>query len=390
MTSFSERNTARSPCDIDDELLQIQFDESIGLVARTFDRLCSTLSDEFGSDMRGSVDPVILFRQAQPAFAAAETSGLDDDILLPLLLAYTFLVIGPAQILDAHIDGIEFPDVNEGAVATTTSALRWPLCSLMTARGYELFAESLPPLCSGLIFPLIRHMYQCMYQQRKLSRPFNRGRLHNPGIVFAEYRSAYSPEDASIFNRSLWFGGLAIAGWEANRIERTRPLATRLSRQRQRIDELADMYEDMLAGYVTKPWAVAIDRADRGAREEITELVEDAFWSVRSKEAEAILSIKSRDTFIEWLSSRPFVTEARDILWRQGVLEEITVMLLEENREIEMSIAETLQPLPRERLTRINQLKRALIQRLEFRKWLPHLAPDDVVKRIRNAVQSCE
>ena len=373
----------QSPEDANQALLSIQMDYSSNLIERVLAELGNSWDVVIGRDVKSCIDPVILFRQMQPALAGAEVSGLADSELVPLIAAYTHLVIGPAQLLDANIDGIIAPDISIRAFNNCSLDDQWALSAMMAAKGAELLSAIRPELCSRLIFPLVCQMYRCMRKQLLLSVPFSMDRLRNPASVVAEYDSPDSPEAASIFNRTMWFGALALRGWEERDIERTRVLATRFSYQRQRIDELADMFEDMMAGHITKPWAFAILTAENSTKAEIIRVIKEHFWSSSVQETVGEIQRTGRNEYLNWLASAEFVVRARDLLAATGVFDLLFGDLERENRLIQEEADKLLEQFPHDRLTRINELKRAYLFRIEKNEWLPHQAPDGPLENLR-------
>lgn len=202
---------------------------------------------------------------------------------------------------------------------------------------------------------------------------FSETALSSPTALVEEYLTALTSRHlGSGFYSSSIMGGLAYAGFEID--DALRELLVDLRRLRQRVDELADLFEDAATGLISYPVALALESPAYGHA--ITTAVQRLWSNVK-----ALLSVADRDDAARTSS---MVTEDAAVRREFAVLLANIVesgairRCYDEAHRLWISITERLavREMPiRDPLRIVVDLKRAFLERLMDQDLVDHPPP---------------
>ncbi|MEV4711805.1 hypothetical protein [Micromonospora sp. NPDC049374] len=312
-----------------------------------------------------ALDPELLFRQTMPAAAVGARIGADPGVLAEYLKIYA---LGQTLILnnmDRHLDlsasysirdpALLLADVNSTMCLSVTSLLTMVREASLTPAGVRAL-----PVMAGVTVEIVQSMYD-NYAVR-----FDQATLDSGESLVNWYRmDVRSRHLGSGFYSSGLLGLLAYLG-------KTVPdgLADGvrdMRRLRQRVDELADLFEDTVTGLVSYPVAKGLAEPTLNAhlRHSISKL-----WT----RAQQVIGSHGRHAGVlnRALADDPELNETHsailEMLVSGGIMRECYREADALWREIALGLG-ALDPRFGEPLLAIIDLKRALLDRLAMNGW---------------------
>ncbi|PZG16112.1 hypothetical protein C1I95_18310 [Micromonospora craterilacus] len=318
-----------------------------------------------------ALDPELLFRQTLPAAAVGARMGADPEALAEYLKIYA---LGQTLILnnmDRHLDlsasysirdpALLLADVNSTMCFAVTSLLAMVREASLTPAGVRAL-----PFMAGVTAEIVQSMHD-NYAGR-----FDAALLDGGEGLLSWYRTdVRSRHLGSGFYSSVLLGLLAY-------IEEPVPdgladILRDMRRLRQRVDELADLFEDTVTGLVSYP--VAKGLAEPELKVDLRRLIRK-LWT-RSQQ---VIDSRGRDAGVlnRALAGDPELVQTHGAVLEMLVSSGIMRECYRETDALWHELALNLQALdPRfgEPLTTIIDLKRALLDRLAMNGWHDHPPP---------------
>lgn len=379
-----------NPIAFDSVVLEYQSSLSTPCLDQVFAHLREDLLDDdsIASAATELIDPAILFRQSWPAVVAALIDGQDPRLVAELIAGYAFWIVGPVQVLDQVVDGVLGSDAKLPVLNDTEVCIPdvWMLASLQEKAGVAWLLDRCHAALHE-IAPLTQHMLTAMAMNDTKASRFNLRHLENPHIVLGDYERATARDTASIFNESMLLGGLAHLGHEPDQLDQYRVIARRQRTLRQRVDECADLVEDILAGFVTRPWALALAHA--GSSSSLAEQIKCIWESdLPCQRGPITLGEESHAQRCAYLVREPRIQLLMDELMSTGVLFDLFDALKGECHDILHDITRLPSARGQFELGLITLLKRAFLERIKCYNWLPHVVESKAISGIRRRYNS--
>lgn len=210
---------------------------------------------------------------------------------------------------------------------------------------------------------------------------FDRGLLNNPKILFHEYLE--SPRSRHL---GSGFYSSSIGGLNAFFCEDTSPatsaLLANMRRLRQRIDEISDLYEDLMTGLLTYPVVLGLmshtdgrpplDFYIRAAWNKSLDIVRAYTGNARSTIQHVIGDQDLQESF----------SEIFETLVEVGALDQVYIEALNLCERIEDEVRATVPDREQEVYLLVLDLKRAYLERLRLQGWMD-LPPEHTFLAIR-------
>jgi hypothetical protein len=331
---------------------------------------------------KDAMDRELLFRQTLPASGVASTLGIQEALTEDYIVLYA---LGQTLILnhvDRHLDisasyTIRDPQLLLGDVHST---MCYAICCLyrmirdmeQTVNG----ARALAAMADTSI-EIIQSMHD------NYARRFDWGVLGRGQELVSWYRdSDMSPHLGSGFYASSILGLLAYVG--VGTPEHLPAVLVKMRRLRQRVDELADLFEDIASGLVSYPVAKAL--ADPSMRDDVSRLIQRMWWRsgrlVRAdRDVGRVNRVIANDRHL-----RSTYMELLSLMVSGGILDEC----YQESHDLWWEIALALSSdLIGARLSdilmAIADLKRALLERLKINDWHDRVPPHSFDDMLREA-----
>ncbi|MFI7551386.1 hypothetical protein ACIBQ2_16700 [Micromonospora sediminimaris] len=312
-----------------------------------------------------AIDPELMFRQTLPAAAVGARIGVDPGTLAEYLRLYA---LGQTLILnniDRHLDlsasysirdpALLLADVNSTMCLSVTSLLTMVREASLTPAGVRAL-----PVMVGVTVEIVQSMYD-NYAVRFDQAPLDGGE----SLVNWYRMDVRSRHLGSGFYSSGLLGLLAFLGEPVpdGLTERLRDMR----RLRQRVDELADLFEDTVTGLVSYPIAKGL--AEPMLKAHLRPLI-SRLWT----RAQQVIDSHGRDAGVlnRALAGDPELNETHsamlEMLVSGGIMRECYREADALWREIALGL-DVLDPRFGEPLMSIIDLKRALLDRLATNGW---------------------
>jgi len=323
-------------------------------------------------------DPILIYKQVRPAFAAARLCGVDFKELRDFVEGYALLKIVPAQMLDIQCDiyAASWNVINiEGFRGATEM---WSFSDALARLGLELLAKRCPWSLEFLP-ALLTQMSICMFSNGSPGRRFDQQALDRPDKIVESYSTSDWARDlTSIYNESTFLAGLALAGRHYG--EGLHRILLEQRRQRQRLDELNDMIEDLLVGELTLPWALGLIHPK--SAKELRRLISKEIWPVCRVAFADRLERNAREKGLESTGARKTAEEAKALVIDAGVLDELYIdadnrwrrIIVECDAQFEGDLSS---------LFLIMGLKRAYLERMRQSGWKEGDIPCPPLDKVR-------
>ncbi|MFG3420584.1 hypothetical protein [Micromonospora sp. NPDC048063] len=312
-----------------------------------------------------AIDPELLFRQTLPSVAVGTRLGVEPSALAEYVKIYALGQTLVLNNMDRHLDlsasyslrdpALLLADVNSTMCFAVTSVLTMVREASLTPAGRRAL-----PVMAGVTAEIVQSMHD-NYAGR-----FDLAALDHPDTLVDWYRT----NDRSRHLGSGFYtsGLLGLLAYVAQPVpEGLAEVLRKMRRLRQRVDELADLFEDTATGLVSYP--VARGLADLAVSLDLRMLV-GQLW----RRARHVIDGRGRDAAE---LNRALVGDPELIEVHRAVLETLVSSgIMRECRqeadalwsEIALDLA-AMDPRFGEPLTAVIDLKRALLDRLEINGW---------------------
>jgi hypothetical protein len=337
------------------------------------------LDKSFGDLIVHGIDWSIFHRQVFPAFCSSQILDYPLNSVIDLIYCYSFLVIGPTQLLDDKMDNpfkteLHLKDYND----KKTTEL-WAISDIMIRRGVELFMR-LSPNSFKHIAPLTFDMTYSMYRENKIGN-YNHNVLTEPNIVLEQYSTQYAPDMSSIFNETMFIGAMIHLG--AKDITPFIPISKDMRLLRQQLNELEDFFTDLICGFVKKPAAQLLN--DRRFGRKFKKLITSQIWTSENLNNIKENSLNTDEVeFLNWLSKTDYCRESIDLFINSGVAEKLYIEIDNLCFRIIENIENALIGTNYFDLLTVVLLKKALLERLNKCSFYPQKLINEKLAELNN------